>query len=284
MITVAVPNKGRLHEPALNLLERAGIKVEEPIGRRLKAGTSDPEVEVMFVRAADIPRLVEEGAAELGITGHDLVVESGAEVEELLDLRFGRARMVLAVPEESDVEEPEDLEGGTVATEFPNITRRYFEEEVGVEVEVVEVTGATEVMPRIGVADAVVDLSSTGTTLRVNRLRVVDEILETSARLIAHPDAVESETVQRIKLSLEGVLNAEGKKLIMMNVPRDRLDEFRELLPGVTGPTVSKILSREDMVELYAVVDEEEVSNVILRAKELGAEGIIVLPIERMIP
>ncbi len=283
MITVAVPNKGRLHEPALRLLERAGIRVEEPLGRRLKASTTDPEIEVMFVRAADIPRLVEEEVAQLGITGHDLILESGAEVKELLDLRFGRARLVLAVPEESDVESPEDLDGCTVATEFPNIARQYFEN-VDVDVEIIQVSGATEIMPRIGVADAIVDLCSTGTTLEVNRLRVVDELLETSARLIAHPDVTDGEVVRRVYLSLKGVLNADGKCLVMMNVPRERLREFRELLPGVTGPTVSEIYGDEDMVDVYAVVNEEDVSEVVLRAKELGAEGIIVLPIERMIP
>ncbi len=282
MITIAVPNKGRLHKPALRLLDRAGVGVEEEPGRRLRVGTSDPDVEVMFARAADIPRLVEEGAADMGITGHDMVLETGADVIELVDLGFGRARMVLAVPEESDVRSPEDLEGCVVATEFPNVTRRYFEEK-GVDVEVVRVSGATELMPRIGVADAIVDLSSTGTTLEVNRLRVVDELFETTARLIASEEP-KDEVAERVVLSVEGVVNARGKKIVMMNVPKGSLEDVKRVLPGVTGPTVSEILDREDFVDVYAVVDEEKVAEVIRRAKEFGAEGIVVVPIERMIP
>jgi len=282
VITIAVPNKGRLHRPTLKLLEKAGMGVEEEPGRRLRVGTSDPDVDVMFARAADIPRLVEEGAADMGVTGHDMVLESGSDVVELVDLGFGRARMVLAVPEESDVEKPTDLEGAVVATEFPNVTKEYFEG-LGIEVDVVEVSGATELMPRIGVADAIVDLSSTGTTLEVNRLRVVDELFETTARLIASEEPSD-EVEERVVLSIEGVVNARGKKIVMMNVPKDVLDEVREVLPGVTGPTVSEILDREDFVDVYAVVDESDVAEVIRKAKELGAEGILVLPIERMIP
>ncbi len=282
MITIAVPNKGRLHRPTLKLLEKAGMGVEEEPGRRLRVGTADPDVDVMFARAADIPRLVEEGAADMGVTGHDMVLESGSDVVELVDLGFGRARMVLAVPEESDVEKPTDLEGAVVATEFPNVTKEYFEG-LGIEVDVVEVSGATELMPRIGVADAIVDLSSTGTTLEVNRLRVVDELFETTARLIASEEPSD-EVEERVVLSIEGVVNARGKKIVMMNVPKDVLDEVREVLPGVTGPTVSEILDREDFVDVYAVVDESDVAEVIRKAKELGAEGILVLPIERMIP
>ncbi len=282
MITIAVPNKGRLNRPTLKLLEKAGMGVEEEPGRKLRVRTSDPDVDVMFARAADIPRLVEEDAADIGVTGHDMVLESGADVVELVDLGFGRARMVLAVPEESDVEKPTDLEGAVVATEFPNVTREYFEG-LGIDVDVVEVSGATELMPRIGVADAIVDLSSTGTTLEVNRLRVVDELFETTARLIASEEP-SNEVEERVVLSIKGVVNARGKKIVMMNVPRDVLDEIREVLPGVTGPTVSKILDRENFVDVYAVVDDSDVAEVIRKAKELGAEGILVLPIERMIP
>ncbi len=282
MITIAVPNKGRLNRPTLKLLEKAGMGVEEEPGRKLRVRTSDPDVDVMFARAADIPRLVEEDAADIGVTGHDMVLESGADVVELVDLGFGRARMVLAVPEESDVEKPTDLEGAVVATEFPNVTREYFEG-LGIDVDVVEVSGATELMPRIGVADAIVDLSSTGTTLEVNRLRVVDELFETTARLIAYEEP-SNEVEERVVLSIEGVVNARGKKIVMMNVPRDVLDEIKEVLPGVTGPTVSKILDRENFVDVYAVVDDSNVAEVIRKAKELGAEGILVLPIERMIP
>ena len=188
---IAVPNKGRLHDPTLELLDRAGIGVEDGADRQLYANTVDPDITVLYARAADIPEYVADGAADVGITGYDQVRESAVDdVAELLDLDFGKCRLVLAAPEDGDIAEPGDLAGKTVATEFPTVTREYFDER-GIEPEIVEVTGATELTPHVEMADAIVDITSTGTTLRVNRLAIIDEVLASSVRLFAREDVRE---------------------------------------------------------------------------------------------
>ncbi|MFB6091474.1 MAG: ATP phosphoribosyltransferase, partial [Haloquadratum sp.] len=153
---IAVPNKGRLHDPSVDLLERAGLHLESAADRKLYADTVDPDVTVLFARAADIPEYVWDGAAAVGITGRDQVVESGRDLVELVDLGFGRCRLVLAAPEDGDIDAPSDVAGGSVATEFPRITRQYLDE-AGIDAEVVEVTGATELTPHVEMADAIVD-------------------------------------------------------------------------------------------------------------------------------
>ena len=284
MIKIAVPNKGRLHEPAIQLMNRAGIAVLTD-GRRLFAGTSDPGIQVLLVRAIDIPELVAEGVADLGITGYDVVVESGYEVELLLNLDFGRARLVLAVPENSGISRVEELPQGTrVATEFPNISKRFFRER-GVEVKVVPLSGACEIAPHIGLAETIVDLVSTGTSLKMNKLVEVETVLETSAYLIGNREAVRSkqEKVEEVVTAFSSVLAAKRKKLVMMNVPKQALEEVKKAMPGMAGPTVAEVASEEPMYAVNAVVDESEVYSLINRVKKLGARDILVLPIERII-
>jgi ATP phosphoribosyltransferase len=279
---IAVPNKGRLHEPALELLERAGLHVQDGADRKLYADTVDPDVSVLFARAADIPEYVGDGAATLGITGLDQIRESGVELVDLLDLEFGACRLVLAAPEEDGVSAPEELSGGTVATEFPEITRAYFEE-VGVSPDLVEVSGATELTPHVDIADAIVDITSTGTTLRMNRLEVVDEVLESSVRLVADPAVAEDPKVEQIETAFRSVLAADDKRYLMMNVPEDALEEIKERLPGMGGPTVMDVAGRE-AVAVHAVVDEREVFEVIPRLRAAGASDILVTEIERLVP
>ncbi len=284
MIKIAVPNKGRLHEPAIQLMNRAGIAVLTD-GRRLFAGTSDPGIQVLLVRAIDIPELVAEGVADLGITGYDVVVESGYEVELLLNLDFGRARLVLAVPENSGISRVEELPQGTrVATEFPNISKRFFRER-GVEVKVVPLSGACEIAPHIGLAETIVDLVSTGTSLKMNKLVEVETVLETSAYLIGNREAVRAkqEKVEEVVTAFSSVLAAKRKKLVMMNVPKQALEEVKKAMPGMAGPTVAEVASEEPMYAVNAVVDESEVYSLINRVKKLGARDILVLPIERII-
>jgi ATP phosphoribosyltransferase len=281
---VAVPNKGRLHDPAMELLERAGLHVVDGADRKLYADTVDPEVSVLFARAADIPEYVADGAAEVGITGYDQFRESGVDgVAELLDLAFGACRLVLASPEDGDVEAVADLAGGTVATEFPRITREFLAEH-GVDAEVVEVSGATELTPHVDVADAIVDITSTGTTLRMNRLRVIEEVLSSSVRLFAREDAVDDPKVQQVRTALESVLSADGKRYLMLNAPRDRLDEIRDVIPGMGGPTVMDVADSDDgLVAVHAVVDERDVFETITAVKEAGGSDILVTEIERLV-
>jgi ATP phosphoribosyltransferase len=279
---IAVPNKGRLHEPALKLLERAGLHVENGADRKLYADTVDPDVSVLFARAADIPEYVADGAAALGITGLDQTRESDVELVDLLDLEFGSCRLVLASPEDGGVATPEELTGGTVATEFPRITEAYFEE-LGFVPNIVEVTGATELTPHVDIADAIVDITSTGTTLRMNRLEVIDEVLSSSVRLFAHPDVAEDPKVQQVKTAFKSVLDANDKRYLMMNVPEDSLEDVEDVIPGLGGPTVMDVAG-SDALAIHVVVDERKVFEVIPDLKDAGASDILVTEIERLVP
>lgn len=287
MLRIALPNKGRLSQTALELFETAGLKAEFSSERALVAQLG-PDFEAIFVRAADIPEYVADGAADLGITGADLVAETGREVRELMDLEFGRCRLSLAVPEDSPIRKPADLPPGSrVATSFPGITRRFFAG-LGIDIEIAPVTGATEIAPHLGVADVIVDLVSTGSTLKVNRLREAGVLLESSARVIGNVatlgDAGRRTQVEEVLAALESVLRARAKRYLMANVRRDRLDEVREVIPGINGPTVVEVLDGGAWVAAHAVVDADRVYQTIARLKALGAEGILVTRIERLMP
>ncbi|MEM4576105.1 MAG: ATP phosphoribosyltransferase [Candidatus Nezhaarchaeales archaeon] len=183
LLRIAIPNKGRLHKPSLELLRRIGFKVEEG-SRSYSVRVND--LQVIFARAADIPVYVHFGAVDLGITGHDLVLEKEVDVYELMDLGFGWCKMVVAVPEDSNINNVYEVpQGSRIATSFPRITNRYFEG-LGLSVKVVEVEGAVEIAPKLGLADAIVDLSTTGTTLKENGLKEIATILESTARLICN--------------------------------------------------------------------------------------------------
>jgi ATP phosphoribosyltransferase len=278
---IAVPNKGRLHDPAVDLLERAGLHLVDGADRKLYADTVDPAVTVLFARASDIPEYVADGAADVGLTGLDQVRESGADLVDLLDLEFGACRLVLATPEEGAVETPADLAGGTVATEFPNVTRAYFTDR-GVDVDIVEVSGATELTPHVDIADAIVDITSTGTTLRMNRLAVVDEVLESSVRLFARPETAGDPKAEQVTTALGSVLAAEDRRYLMMNVDGGDLDAVEEVLPGMGGPTVMDIAG-SDAVAVHAVVAENRVFETIAELKAAGASDVLVTEIERLV-
>lgn len=286
-IRVALPNKGRLAEQALDLFESAGLKPSFSGARALVASLND-DFQAIFVRAADIPEYIADGAAEVGVTGSDLVTESGREVTELLDLGFGRCRLSIAVKDESSVRSAADLPAGTrVATSFPRIARSYFDA-LKTPIEIAPVSGAAEIAPHLGVADVIVDLVSTGSTLRVNGLREIETILWSSARLVASPDALADQKLRRpiddLGTALESVLRARAKRYLMANVRRDRLDEVREVIPGLSGPTIVEVLDTGTWVAAHAVVDADKVYQTIARLKELGAEGILVTRIERLMP
>jgi ATP phosphoribosyltransferase len=278
---IAVPNKGRLHEPTTELLERAGLHIVDGADRKLYAETVDPDVTVLFARTSDIPEYVRDGAADLGITGYDQVRESAADLVELLDLGYGTCRIVLAAPEDGDISTVSDLEGGTVATEFPTITAEFFEER-GVDVDVAEVSGATELTPHVDIADGIVDITSTGTTLRMNRLAVVEEVLTSSVRLFASPEAADDPKVDQVATALGSVLAAEDQRYLMLNAPADSLDEIKDVIPGMGGPTVMDIAGT-DQVAVHAVVEEDRVFETISELKAVGASDILVTEIERLV-
>jgi ATP phosphoribosyltransferase len=285
IVRLAIPNKGRIAAPIIDLVEKSGLHLAEAgEQRRLITKTLDPHVEILFARPVDIPEYVATGAADLGITGHDMVVERGSDVEELLDLQSGRARLVLAVHEESEIMRAEQLAGLKVATEFPTITRAYFKKQ-HTDVNVILVGGACEATPHLGIADAIIDLSSSGTTLKTNRLRVIDEVLVTSTQLIANRESLRTkkEKIGEIHLALESVIRARGQCYLMMNVKRESLDAVRSVLPGLSGPTVMDVASSEGLVAVHAVVNEERVYMLINQLKHAGAKDILVMAIQRMI-
>ena len=286
MIRIAIPNKGRLSEDARGLFEDAGLEVRSKGDRALTASLGGV-FEGLFVRAQDIPEFVADGAADVGVTGLDLVRESGRELDELLDLEFGRCRLVVAAREESGVTSLAGVRAGArVATSFPKVTRAFFERE-SIRVEVVPVSGAAEIAPHLGIADVVVDLTSTGSTLRVNGLREIATVLEASARLVCAPGATagpHARELDELATALASVLRARGRRYVMANVPRPALERVKQVLPGLNGPTVVDILNGGAMVAVHAVVAAAAIYRTIADLKALGAEGILVTRIERLMP
>jgi ATP phosphoribosyltransferase len=288
MLKIALPNKGRLSEEARELFTDAGLEVRSS-GERALTASLGGEFEAIFVRAQDIPEFVADGAADAGVTGWDLVSESERPLDSRLDLGFGKCRLVVAVRDESPVRSVSDLKPGTrVATVFPRITRAFFERHA-VGVEVVPVSGAAEIAPHLGIADVVVDLTSTGSTLKVNGLREVQTVMTSTARLIAAPGAAErnpakGQALSELSSALESVLRARGQRYLMANVPREALPQVKEVIPGLNGPTVIDIMNGGSHVAVHAVVPAATIYRTVASLKTLGAEGILVTRIERLMP
>ena len=304
MLRIALPNKGRLADDARELFADAGLPARVRGDRALTASLGG-EFEAIFVRAADIPEFVADGAADAGVTGWDLVCESGRSLDALLDLGFGRCRIVLAARDDAGESPLRDLpnvgstgvpDGGAppvrVATVFPRVTARYFAE-AGRAVSLVPISGAVEIAPHLGIADVIVDITSTGSTLKMNGLREVATVLESSARLIAAPGATAVEgasaspkqhAMGELVTALASVLRARDKRYVMANVPRAALDEVKRVLPGLNGPTVVDIMNGGDHVAVHAVAAAATIYRTIAQLKALGAEGILVTRIERLMP
>lgn len=291
MPRIALPNKGRLADDTRELFADAGLDVRIRGDRALSASLGGL-FEAIFVRAADIPEFVADGAADLGVTGWDLVRESGRDIASLLDLELGRCRLSVAATEESGIVSADQVPPGSrVATSFPRLARDFFAAR-GRTVQLVPVSGAAEITPHLGVADVIVDLVSSGSTLRVNGLREVDTVLESSARLISTREtAAAMETVptarrdlRSLVAALESVIRAKGQRYVMANVPRQNLPLVRAVLPGLGGPTVVDVLNGGEHVAVHAVVPASDIYRTIGDLRELGATGVLVTRIERLIP
>lgn len=287
MLRIALPNKGRLSQDARELFTDAGLEIRSAGPRALTASLGG-EFQALFVRAQDIPEFVADGAADAGVTGLDLIRESGRQLDELADLEFGRCRLVVAAREDSGITGLAAIAAGTrVATVFPRITKRFFEARSQT-VEIVPVSGAAEIAPHIGIADVIVDLVSTGSTLRVNGLTEIATVLESSSRLISTPaaraDASRARALDELVGALASVLAARGKRYVMANVPRSRLEEVKRVVPGLNGPTVIDILNGGEHVAVHSVVAAATIYRTIADLKALGAEGILVTRIERLMP
>ncbi len=283
MIRLALPNKGRLADATLELLDEAGLGASRP-ERALSTMIGD-DIEAIFVRAQDIPEFVADGAADAGVTGWDLVLESARPIECALDLGFGECRLVVAAREESRITSIEEIPPGTrIATAFPRLAADFFAR-ARKAVELVPVSGATESAPRLGIADAIVDLTSTGSTLRGNGLREIATVLTSTARLIVRDTGFPTaRAVGDVRIALESVLRARGMRYLMANVPRDRLADLKSAVPGMDGPTISEILNGGRMVAVHAVVPTSRVYRAVADIKGLGGSAILVTRIERLMP
>ncbi len=288
MLRIALPNKGRLTEETRELFRDAGLPIRASGDRALTASLGG-EFEALFVRAQDIPEFVADGAADAGVTGHDLVCESDRALDVRLDLEFGRCRIVVAARDDSGITSLDQIgNGARVATVFPRITRRFFEQ-AGRAIELVPVSGAVEIAPHLGIADVIVDLTSTGSTLKVNGLREIATVLDSSARLITAPAALRRDdrkevALAELTLALESVIRARGQRYVMANVPRAALDRVKEVLPGLNGPTVIDILNGGTHVAVHAVVPAQSIYRTIAALRAVGGEGILVTRIERLMP
>jgi len=281
--------KGSLEDPTLELFAKAGYRISKS-SRSYKPSIDDAELAGRFVRAQEMSRYVEHGFFDCGLTGYDWIVENGSDVVEVCDLIYSRAsqvqsRWVLAVPEDSPIRTIKDLQGKRIATEVVEITRKFLADH-GVTAEIEFSWGATEVkVPDL--VDAIVDLTETGNSLRANKLRVVDTLLKTNTKFIANKSSWENpakrKKIETIALLLRAALAAGGKVGLKLNAPKKSLDRLLEQLPALRNPTVSP-LSSPDWVALETVVDEAVVREIIPTLKDLGAEGIIEYPLNKVVP
>ena len=281
-LRLAIPNKGRLVEPTVRLLRDAGL-VFEAGERALVARVQNFDLDILFVRTNDIVEFINDGVAELGVTGLDLVAESGTDAPLVRKLGYGRCRLTLAVPNDSPFRAAEDLAGLRVATSHMVLTKRFFVERA-IPVEVIPVSGAAEVAPRLGLAEAIVDLVSTGSTMVVNGLRPVEEVFASEAVLLANQAALAGrpDVIDSINTMLSATLAARDRKYLMMNAPKAKLSELENLLPGLESPSIIP-LAHEGMIAIHSVVDADQVWSLLPRLKAAGASGILILPIEKLV-
>ena len=268
-----------MREPAVGLLEDAGLGPEEPGERALAFPCRNAPVEVLLVRAADIPEYVQDGVVDCGITGADLVVERGARVRELVRLGFGACTLEVAVLAESEAEALADLAGSRVATAYPHLARSLLADR-GIDVDLVDVTGSVEIAPRLGLADAIVDLVSSGNTLRTNGLRSLGVLFRSEATLIACEDRVEA--AGRLAPVLRSVVEARETRYLMLNAPESAVEEIAALVPGSRSPTVLPLVE-PGMVAVHALVPAADVWHVLPRLEEAGASSILLVPVERLL-
>lgn len=286
-IRLGIP-KGSLQDATIALFAAAGFKIYAN-GRSYYPSTDDPELECMLIRAQEMARYVEHGALDAGLTGLDWVEETGLEVVNVADLIYakqsrGKVRWVLAVPEDSVVKRAEDLEGKIIATELVEVTKRYFASK-GVKVRVDFSWGATEVKPPM-LADAIVEVTETGSSLKANRLRIVDTVLESNTQLIANKSAYEDagkrQKIDNIALMLMGAITAQGRVGLMLNVKNSDLSKVLTVLPALNSPTISQ-LSNSEWVAVNTILEETVVRDVIPKLKAAGGTGIVEYPLNKVV-
>ncbi len=282
MLRIAVQSKGRLFDDTMHLLAEADIKVGGSKRTLLVAAQNFP-LEVLYLRDDDIPQSVATGVADLGVVGENEYVERGAEAEIISSLGFSRCRLSLAIPKEIDYQGLSWFEGKKIATSYPVILRKFLHEH-SINAEIHVITGSVEISPGIGLADAIFDIVSSGSTLVSNNLREVEVVMQSEALLIGYPGmtAEKRDVLNQMLFRFEAVRQAEDKKYVRMNAPKARLQEIIDVLPGLKSPTVIP-LADEEWCSVHTVLDEKRFWEIIGQLKELGAQGILVTPIEKMI-
>ena len=280
-IRLAVPNKGRMEQPTARLLSQAGL-IYEKTPRSLSVPVRNVAIELLFVRTEDVSELVADGGATLGITGLDLLAESGADLEVMVELGFGRCRLTAAVPAASPITDISELAGLRIGTAHPRTTDRFFAEK-GIAVTTVPLRGSVEVAPKLDVADAIVDLVSSGSTMLINGLRPIATLLESEAVLVADPTSRAVDVVDQVATMLRAVVAGRRKRYVLMNAPQGALAEIEAIIPGFDAPSVVP-LAHNGKVAIHSVVDAADVWDILPRLKAAGASGILGLPIEQLIP
>lgn len=282
-LLVAVPSKGRMAPPALELLAAAGLRFEAG-ERALHVPCANAPVDLLLVRPHDIPEYVQDGVVQVGITGANLVVEAEADVVTLAELGFAGCTLEAAVPTSAPQQSLPELAGLRVATAYP-VTTRAALEGIGVDAEVVTVSGSVEAAPRLGLSEAIVDLVSTGSTASANGLRRIGSLLRSEAVLIANQGARDGrrELVERLELMIRGVVAARRRRYVMLNAAEEALPRIRELLPGMGAPSVLP-LTEPGQIAVHAVVDVDEIWDLLPPLKAAGASSILVVPVERLVP
>ncbi len=283
-LKLALQKEGRLTEQTLDLLKGVGLEFET-YRARLFAACRNFDLELLYVRDDDIPEYVADGVVDLGVVGRNLVVESGFDVCELLALGFGFCELVVAVPKESNIHDLAGLAGARIATSYPHSAERHFRSR-GLDVKLVAVSGSVELAPTLGVADGIVELTATGSTLRINDLRAIDRVLESEAALIGNPVALGTPArrakIDRLLMRFRAALVAKDYKYVMMNLPRTALGVVESVAPGMKSPTVVPLADPE-WVAVHTAVREEFFWDVIEKLRAAGATEILVTPIEKMI-
>lgn len=281
-VKIAIQKKGRLSEKSLALFRECGIRFENGKGNLKMTATNFP-LEVLLLRDDDIPEYVESGVADLGIVGQNVVWEKAENVQEIKKLGFGKCRLSIAVDKNFEFRTVKDINGLQIATSYPNILRRYLNEK-NVEAKIHKISGSVEIAPGIGLANAICDIVSTGSTLILNGLKEVETILKSQAVLIANPNLSDEkqETLNKLSFRLDAVQKAKDNKYILLNAPNDKIDVISKILPGMKSPTVLP-LAEDGWSSVHSVVNENEFWEVIEKLRGNGARGILVMPIEKMI-
>lgn len=283
-LKLAVQKKGRLTEKSLELLKSCGLDIEN-YSERLIVTARNFELDILFLRDDDIPEYVQDGVADIGIVGENVVVEKNAGVNIIKKLGYGKCRLMLAVPENDDADSLRDINGKRIATSYPRILDNFLAEN-NIDAKIIEISGSVEIAPSLGIADLICDIVSTGNTLKLNKLKKFIPVFDSEAVLIGNKNLQSAgdkiEILRNLLLRVESALNARTSKYLMMNIPKESLIRIKQILPALKSPTILP-LADESMLAVHAVIPSEKFWTINDELKEAGASGILLIPIENMI-